>query len=84
MLKKEDKIKRSVPFSMKGINQKDIDQRMIYVENIPKKLSHQHLAQIFSRVGEILHVSVPKKRDSMFNKGYAFIEFKVINVFLTF
>ena len=48
---------------------------MIYVENFPENLSHEHLALIFSRAGKMKHVSIPKYKHSKQSKGFAFIEF---------
>lgn len=49
---------------------------MIYVENFPAGLSHDQLAQIFRRAGQIKHVSIPKYKESKTSKGFAFIQYQ--------
>ena len=76
--KEENKVRRKVgfnPFSNKN------DKRVVYVENFPEKTNHEVLAKIFSKCGEVLHVSIPKYSETHAPKGFAFIEFKVKKIF---
>ena len=69
------KVKRRIPFRIDASSSGQQDKQMIYVENFPENLSHEHLALIFSRAGKIKHVSIPKYKHSKQSKGFAFIEF---------
>ena len=72
--KTQTKVCRKIPFNMSQHN----DKRVVYVENLPEKINHEVLAHIFSKIGEVLHVSLPKYTETQMPKGFAFIEFKVI------
>lgn len=75
--KKKNKIKRQIDFSLDNIDQEDIDERSIYVENLPNNINHELLTAIFSRCGKVLHVSIPKFSDNKKPKGFGFIIFEV-------
>lgn len=55
---------------------------MIYIEGLPSFTTHTILAQLFSRFGSVLHISMPsypkKKNLKVINKGFAFVELDVI------
>ena len=71
-----NKIIRIEKFSIKNINQKEIDDRMVYIENIPLDISHETLNQIFSNFGKVIHISIPKIAKLKKPKGFAFITFE--------
>ena len=80
--KKLDKVKRRVPFDFGILSDKDyqkgVDDRMVYVENLPSFVDRSMVEKIFSQYGKILHISVPKnstKNNSI--KGFAFIQYSV-------
>ena len=73
---KRNKILRINPLSINKINRDDIDERTIYVENLPTIINHNLLKTIFSRCGEVLNVSIPKFEDKK-TKGFGFVTFKV-------
>ena len=78
--KEKTKVKRRLPFKF-DINeefQKSVDKRTVYVENFPEETTHEKLAKIFSQVGNVLHVSLPKYNESKTIKGFAFLEFSVL------
>jgi hypothetical protein len=39
--KDNTKLKRRVPFKLDSVDQKDLDLRMIYVENFPEYINHE-------------------------------------------
>jgi len=75
--KKKNKIKRKIDFSLDNIDTDDIDERSIYVENLPNNINHSLLTTIFSRSGKVAHVSIPKFTYNQKPKGFGFIIFEV-------
>lgn len=75
--KKKNKIKRKIDFSLDNIDIDEIDQRSIYVENLPNNINHGLLTTIFSRSGKVSHVSIPKFTHNQKPKGFGFIIFEV-------
>jgi hypothetical protein len=69
------KLKRRVPFRLDALDQKELDLKMVYVENFPDYINHDQLASIFRKTGNIKHVSIPKYKASKAGKGFAFIEY---------
>lgn len=87
MCKRQLMVKRAVPFQAEKLKapevQKETDEKVIYVENLPSNCTQEALAEIFKAHGTILYISLPKTtvksegtpgRQSKC-KGYAFIEF---------
>ena len=72
--KEQTKVRRKVAFNLYSNKN---DKRVVYVENFPEKATHEILAKIFAKCGEVLHVSIPKYSETHTAKGFAFIEFKV-------
>lgn len=66
-------VRRKVKFNEEINN----DNKIIYVENFPENTSHEILANIFSKIGPISYISIPKYSETKAPKGFAFIEFKV-------
>jgi len=75
--KNKEKVRRKIPFQIEESAKKDIDDSTIYVENIPESIEHEDLAKLFSKSGNILHISMPKFSKTKKNKGFAFIQFSV-------
>lgn len=75
--KKQNKIKRIQEFSLEKLNTDEIDERTLYVENLPVNISHNLLTKIFSHCGKVIHVSIPKFSDTKQPKGFGFVIFKV-------
>jgi len=73
--KDKTKFKRRIPFKLEGLDRKQQDQCMIYVENFPDYITHEQLASVFKKGGHIKHVSIPKYQHSKLNKGFGFIEY---------
>lgn len=70
-------VRRKVPFKFENDEKvkDEIDNRMIYVENLPEDSTHEAIAEIFANAGKILHVSLPKFSESKQIKGFGFLEF---------
>ncbi len=73
-------VKRISPFDFELLANKEyideVNNRMVYVENLPSFTKIETLANIFSKKGNVLHISLPKfKRTEI--KGFAFLEFSV-------
>jgi lupus La protein len=81
-------VKRAIPFQVEVVkdpeHQRETDQRVIYIENLPSNCTQEILAEIFKPFGSIVYVSLPKtvvKTQGTLSfkqskcKGYAFIEF---------
>jgi len=75
---KKNKINRIVDFVLNDIDYNKIDERTIYVENLPNNINHDILISIFSRCGKVAHVSIPKFFEDKKSKGFGFIIFEVI------
>lgn len=71
----QNKIIRIENFDETKINQEDLDNRTIYVDNLPSTISQETLKQLFSRCGKVLHISIPKFPQSKKSKGFAFVIF---------
>ena len=56
-------------------SEKSNDEKTVYVENLPADITHEQLVKIFSRVGNVLHSSIPKFSDNKLAKGFAFLIF---------
>ncbi len=78
--KKKNKIKRIKDFNKDDIDLDKIDERSIYVENLPNNINHNILGTIFARCGKVLHISIPKFIDNKKPKGFGFVIFEVINI----
>ena len=81
--KSKTKVKRKVKLETNENTEMEIDKRTIYVENLAENVKHENLAEIFSKVGKIKHISLPKYSETKISKGFAFIEFSV-KIFLHF
>jgi len=68
------KVKRNTPFRV----QKDADERIIYVECLPREADHDWLRQIFAKYGKVLYTSIPRYKSTNDIKGFAFVEFDTV------
>ena len=73
----ESKILRKEEFNPEKVNSSEIDNKTIYVENLPSTATHDLVTQIFSKAGDIAYISLPKFSETKLCKGFGFITFKV-------
>ena len=57
-------------------NQKNVDDRTVYVECLPQFANHEWVKKIFSSCGNVVYVSLPKYRTTGDLKGFGFVEFE--------
>ncbi|XP_019854798.1 PREDICTED: la protein homolog isoform X2 [Amphimedon queenslandica] len=57
------------------LEEKEVNSRTIYVENLPPKADHKRLNSLFSSFGVVTYISLPRHKVSNAIKGFAFIEF---------
>lgn len=67
------KIRRQVPI---GSPPRDVDNRTVYVELLPKDVTHSWIERVFSKCGNVVYVSIPRYSTSRDSKGFAFVEFE--------
>ncbi len=53
-----------------------VNERTIFIENLPSFVDQEILAKAFQDYGKILYISIPKDKEKV-NKGFAFIEYSV-------
>nr|XP_057923000.1 la-related protein 7 [Doryrhamphus excisus] len=68
-----DKVRRQKPI---GDLPNDVDSRTVYVELLPKDVTHSWIEKVFSKCGNVLYVSIPRYKSSGHSKGFAFVEFE--------
>ncbi|XP_060730359.1 la-related protein 7 [Tachysurus vachellii] len=66
-------IRRKQPL---GDSPRDIDDRTVYVELLPKDVTHAWIERVFSKCGNVVYVSIPRYKSTGDSKGFAFVEFK--------
>ena len=49
---------------------------IVVVYNITRNVTKKHILEIFSAYGKVLGVYIPKERNNVVNKSYAFIEYE--------
>ncbi|XP_067241182.1 la-related protein 7 [Chanodichthys erythropterus] len=59
-----------------GGSPKDVDSRTVYVELLPKTVTHVWLERVFSKCGNVVYVSIPRYKTTGDPKGFAFVEFE--------
>ncbi|XP_067288366.1 la-related protein 7 [Pseudorasbora parva] len=59
-----------------GESPKDVDSRTVYVELLPKMVTHVWLERVFSKCGNVVYVSIPRYKSTGHPKGFAFVEFE--------
>ncbi|XP_022208701.2 la-related protein 7 [Drosophila obscura] len=57
-------------------DQRDVNDRTLYVEALPANASHDWLKEVFSRYGPVAYVSLPHYPGTKKIKEFAFIEFE--------
>ncbi|XP_062372711.1 la-related protein 7 isoform X2 [Sardina pilchardus] len=69
------KVRRKRPL---GEDPKDVDQRTVYVELLPKDVTHSWIERVFSHCGSIVYISIPRYKSTGQPKGFAFVEFETV------
>ncbi|XP_018615288.1 la-related protein 7 isoform X2 [Scleropages formosus] len=67
------KIRRQHPL---GEEPKNVDERTVYVELLPKNVTHSWIERVFSKCGTVVYVSIPRYKSTGHAKGFAFVEFQ--------
>ncbi|XP_035281992.1 la-related protein 7 isoform X2 [Anguilla anguilla] len=67
------KIRRQHPL---GEEPKNVDERTVYVELLPKNVTHSWIERVFGKWGTVVYISVPRYKSTGQPKGFAFIEFE--------
>ncbi|XP_041842343.1 la-related protein 7 [Melanotaenia boesemani] len=70
---KGTKVRRQLPI---GNPPSDTDSRTVYVELLPKDVTHSWIERVFSKCGNVVYISIPRYRTSRDSKGFAFVEFE--------
>ncbi|XP_061921931.1 la-related protein 7-like [Entelurus aequoreus] len=68
-----NKVRRQQPI---GDVSNDVDSRTVYVELLPKDVTHSWIEKVFSKCGSVLYVSIPRYKTTGHSKGFAFVEFE--------
>ncbi|XP_072112072.1 la-related protein 7 isoform X1 [Mobula birostris] len=61
-----------------GVQPQDIDDRTVYVELLPKNVTHSWIERVFSKCGKVVYISIPRYKTSGDPKGFAFVEFETL------
>ncbi|XP_072899135.1 la-related protein 7 isoform X1 [Hemitrygon akajei] len=61
-----------------GVQPQDIDDRTVYVELLPKNVTHGWIERVFSKCGKVVYISIPRYKTSGDPKGFAFVEFETL------
>ncbi|XP_064416997.1 la-related protein 7 isoform X2 [Latimeria chalumnae] len=59
-----------------GDEPQDVDERTVYVELLPKNVSHSWIERIFGKCGNVVYISIPRYKSTGDPKGFAFVEFE--------
>ncbi|XP_062849228.1 la-related protein 7 [Trichomycterus rosablanca] len=59
-----------------GESPRDVDDRTVYVELLPKDVTHLWIERVFNKCGTVVYVSIPRFKSSGDPKGFAFVEFE--------
>ncbi|XP_071782668.1 la-related protein 7 isoform X2 [Centroberyx gerrardi] len=68
-----NKLRRQLPI---GRVPKDVDSRTVYVELLPKDVTHGWIERVFTKCGNVVYISVPRYKSTGDSKGFAFVEFE--------
>ncbi|XP_018546199.1 la-related protein 7 [Lates calcarifer] len=68
-----NKVRRQLPV---GDIPNDTDSRTVYVELLPKDVTHSWIERVFTKCGNVVYVSIPRYKSSGDSKGFAFVEFE--------
>ncbi|XP_065886873.1 la-related protein 7-like [Dysidea avara] len=66
----EQLVRRTTPLSELS----NVDERTLYVENLPLDFTHETLKATFKKYGTVTYVSIPRFKNKLV-KGFAFVEF---------
>ncbi|KAM3590548.1 uncharacterized protein V6R79_011649 [Siganus canaliculatus] len=69
----ETKVRRQHPIGDVPIN---VDHRTVYVELLPKDVTHSWIERVFTKCGSVVYVSIPRYKSTGDSKGFAFVEFE--------
>lgn len=72
----KDKVRRLHPI---GDPPNDEESRTVYVELLPKHVSHNWIERVFSKCGNVVYVSIPRYKKTGDSKGFAFVEFEKVD-----
>ncbi|XP_008831943.1 la-related protein 7 isoform X2 [Nannospalax galili] len=67
------RIRRKKPL---GERPKDEDERTVYVELLPKNVTHSWIERVFGKCGNVVYISIPHYKSTGDPKGFAFVEFE--------
>ncbi|XP_032439963.1 la-related protein 7 [Xiphophorus hellerii] len=67
------KVRRKHPL---GNPPNNVDSRTVYVELLPKDVTHSWIERVFTKCGNVVYVSIPRYRSTGDSKGFAFVEFE--------
>ncbi|XP_036046878.1 la-related protein 7 isoform X2 [Onychomys torridus] len=67
------KIRRKKPL---GERPKDEEERTVYVELLPKNVTHSWIERVFGKCGNVVYISIPHYKSTGDPKGFAFVEFE--------
>lgn len=70
-----NKVRRLHPI---GDPPKDEDNRTVYVELLPKDVTHNWIERVFTKCGNVVYISIPRYKSSGDSKGFAFVEFEKV------
>ncbi|XP_019950924.2 la-related protein 7 isoform X2 [Paralichthys olivaceus] len=68
-----NKVRRQLPI---GDIPDDTDSRTVYVELLPKDVTHSWIERVFTKCGDVVYVSIPRYKSTGDPKGFAFVEFE--------
>ncbi|XP_010792876.1 la-related protein 7 [Notothenia coriiceps] len=68
-----DKVRRQLPI---GDMPSNVDSRTVYVELLPKDVSHGWVEKVFTKCGNVVYVSIPRYKTTGDPKGFGFVEFE--------
>uniref|UniRef100_A0A4W4GR33 La-related protein 7 n=1 Tax=Electrophorus electricus TaxID=8005 RepID=A0A4W4GR33_ELEEL len=69
----ETKVRRRHPYE--GCT-KNVDDCTVYVELLPKNVTHVWIKRVFNKCGNVVYISIPKFKTTGHTKGFAFVEFE--------
>ncbi|XP_043553491.1 la-related protein 7 [Chiloscyllium plagiosum] len=62
-----------------GDQPQDVNDRTVYVELLPRSVSHGWIDRVFSKCGNVVYISIPRYRTTGDPKGFAFVEFETVS-----
>ncbi|XP_005183867.2 la-related protein 7 [Musca domestica] len=68
----QQKVRRKTPL----VENRNVDEKTLYVEALPSTADHEWVRQIFERFGKVEYISLPKYAKSHRIKEFGFVEFE--------